>query len=175
MTETSENLYWRKCTTCKKTISFNLKYWICSVSTCNRQRTGLVFCTVTCFDAHIPVLNHRDAGAFEKRSPTQAQFQAEKTQEKQNEAGPASPQPYAGETLVVVSKVKEYIRSKSGGMNTSESTMERLTEWITRWCDASVQNAEKNGRKTVLDRDVPTQTTGVSGATSKPPQVILRR
>ena len=174
MTETLDGLYWRKCTTCKKTIGFNVKYWICSVSTCNRQRTGLVFCNVTCFDAHIPVLNHRDAGAFEKRSPTQAQFQADKaTEASPASSGSTTPQAYAGETLVVVSKVKDYIKANSGGMSTSESVMDRLTQWIIRWCDTSIQNADKNGRKTVLDRDVPSAAQTLTAA--KPPQVILRR
>src|ERR1700722_11846994 len=80
--------YWRKCSSCKKTIGFHQKYWVCSVSTCNRLRTGLIFCSVSCVDAHIPMMNHRDAGAFEKRSPTEAQFRAE-------QAAPAAASPPA--------------------------------------------------------------------------------
>ena len=72
--------YWRKCTTCKTPIGFSQKYWICSVSTCNRTRTDLVFCMTACFDAHVPVLNHRDAGAIEKRSPTAQMWQQERQQ-----------------------------------------------------------------------------------------------
>lgn len=170
--------YWRKCTTCKKLIGFNQKYWVCSVSTCNRQRTGLVFCSVTCFDAHIPVMNHRDAGAFEKHSPTEAEWRKQQAEQSAPSAAPkATPKPATTpitsspssapsigaspsgqamteqEILVVVSKVKDYIRSRSG-MNTSESVMRRLTTWVTRWCDESVRRAAQEDRKTVLDRDV---------------------
>jgi len=145
--------FWRKCTTCKKPIGFQQKYWICSVSTCNRQRTGLVFCSVSCFDAHIPVMNHRDAGAFEKKAPTLAEWQKAQAIENAPRA-PATPRPATDqEILVVVSKVKDYIRKKSG-MNTSDAVMARLTTWVTRWCDDSVRTAEQHERKTVLDRDV---------------------
>src|SRR3954466_12336259 len=69
--------FWRKCTTCKKTIGFGQHYWICSVSTCNRVRTNLVFCDLRCFDAHVPVLNHKDAGAFERVAPRSVQVTAQ--------------------------------------------------------------------------------------------------
>jgi hypothetical protein len=172
METTTAPTYWRKCTTCKKTIGFQQKYWVCSVSTCNRQRTGLVFCSVTCFDAHVPVMNHRDAGAFEKRSPSLAEWQREQeaTQSPSKSApssnsSPSQPSsqprsaaatshaPSEQEILVVVSKVKDYIRKKSG-MNTSDAVMARLTKWVTRWCDESIRMAEQHERKTVLDRDV---------------------
>lgn len=168
--ETNDS-HWRKCTTCKKGIGFNQKYWICSVSTCNRQRTGLVFCSVTCFDAHVPVLNHRDAGAFEKRAPSLAQYEAEKSAV--SNAAPTSQETqkdYSGDVLVVVSKVKEYIKLKSGGMSTSDAVMDRLTKWVLRWCDASIQSAQANARTTVLDRDVP-----ATAAPKGPTQVILRK
>src|SRR6476661_3163436 len=117
-TSMSAPTYWRKCTTCKKLIGFNQKYWICSVSTCNRQRTGLVFCDLKCFDAHVPVLNHRDAGAFEKKAPSRQQFEQEKAMGTENKesrgashSGVSSPErgsPEGGsedEILVVASKV----------------------------------------------------------------------
>ncbi len=159
--------FWRKCTTCKKPIPFGQKYWICSVSTCNRARTDLVFCNLSCFDAHVPVMNHRDAGAFEKRAP--AQGQAVPTVAAQNAQVPAEQQPRqarqapqerleeAAEILVVVSKVKQYIRSHSGGsqMNTSEAVMEVLSTKIRGYLDDAIRSAVQNGRKTVLDRDLP--------------------
>ena len=37
---------WLKCSACKNPIPFNATHWVCSVSTCNRARTRLVFCTV---------------------------------------------------------------------------------------------------------------------------------
>jgi hypothetical protein len=157
--QTQQPAYWRKCTTCKKTIGFNQKYWICSVSTCNRQRTGLVFCNVICFDAHVPVLNHRDAGAFEKKSPTEAEWKLEQNHVKEapkpTAAKPAgSSQPGSeAEILVVVSKMKDYVRKKSG-MNTSDAVSQRLSTWVVRWCDEAIRRASQAGRQTVLDRDV---------------------
>jgi hypothetical protein len=44
-------------------------YYKCSVSTCNNKRTGLTFCSVPCWDAHLPFANHRTAGAVEDRAP----------------------------------------------------------------------------------------------------------
>jgi hypothetical protein len=171
--ETTETpSFWRKCTTCKKAIAFQQKYWICSVSTCNRQRTGLVFCSVSCFDAHIPVMNHRDAGAFEKKAPTLAEWQKEnepKSPSPTHTAPATSPTSSSRppsvasapttsslteqEILVVVSKVKDYIR-KTSGMNTSDAVMRRLTTWVTRWCDDAMRMAKQHERQTVMDRDV---------------------
>lgn len=56
------------------------------------------------------------------------------------------------ETLIVVSKLKNYIREKSG-MNTSAAVAEVLTDKIRLMCDMAVENAKKDGRKTVMDRD----------------------
>ena len=149
MMETQTPTYWRKCTTCKTLIAFGQKYWICSVSTCTRQRTGLVFCKVSCFDAHVPVLNHRDAGAIEKKAPTLKEWGAE--QEK--ETSPSKPQQAsANEILVVVSKVKAYIREKSD-MSTSDRMMEVLSDRVRSWSDQGIRRAEQSGRKPVMDRD----------------------
>jgi hypothetical protein len=62
--------FWKKCSTCKKPIPYASKYWNCSVSTCNRKRTALVFCSVSCWDAHIGLLRHRDSWAEENIAPT---------------------------------------------------------------------------------------------------------
>lgn len=56
-----EAAFWKRCSICKKHIGFNQKYWVCNVSTCNRKRTGLQFCSVDCWDAHLPEARHRDA------------------------------------------------------------------------------------------------------------------
>ncbi len=61
---------WRKCNICKKSISFGQKFWICNVSTCNRRRTWLRFCSVDCYDAHLPGLNHRESWAQEEKAPS---------------------------------------------------------------------------------------------------------
>ena len=66
--------FWKRCSTCKKELPFAATYWACNVSTCNRPRTALVFCSVSCWDAHVPMLRHRDAWAEERRSPTAAEW-----------------------------------------------------------------------------------------------------
>lgn len=65
----AEAKVWKVCTNCRKPIGFNTIYWVCSVSTCNRKRDPRFFCTVACWDAHVPVARHRDPWAEEKRSP----------------------------------------------------------------------------------------------------------
>ncbi len=156
-----ETKFWRKCTTCKKPIQFGQKYWICSVSTCNRVRTDLVFCDLRCFDAHVPVMNHRDAGAFEKKAPltaasgsiaTSIKSVEEKSRPKGLQQAPLSPTSN-DEILVVVSKVKAYIKSRAG-MNTSDSVAKLLTSHIIQMANLAIENAKKSGRQTVLDRDL---------------------
>ncbi len=56
------------------------------------------------------------------------------------------------EVLVVASKLKGYIKTKSG-MNTSASVMEVLSEKLRQLCDEAVAKAQQEGRKTVMDRD----------------------
>jgi hypothetical protein len=58
------------------------------------------------------------------------------------------------DVLVVVSKVKKYIRDR-GGMNTSDAVAEALGAHVRKVCDDAIRNAVRDGRKTVLDRDVP--------------------
>lgn len=57
------------------------------------------------------------------------------------------------DVLVVASKVKKYIKEKAQ-MNTSGSTMEALTNLLTRAIDQAIEHAKTEGRKTVMDRDV---------------------
>jgi hypothetical protein len=59
----------RVCSICRKPIAFGSVYYACSVSTCNRARTGLFFCTVECWESHLPTARHRDAWAEERRAP----------------------------------------------------------------------------------------------------------
>lgn len=167
---------WRPCSTCKKPIPFQSTYWVCNVSTCNRQRTGLVFCSVDCWDAHVPLMRHRDAWSEERQAPTQAQAQADSEGDgtpgqpkkvldmRKGSGGPShSPSASAGssanlqppppeEILVVASKVKAYIRARSG-MNTSAAVMDVLSDKIRRLCDEAIGSAQNHERKTVLDRD----------------------
>ncbi len=62
---------WRRCSACKGPIALGATYWTCNVSTCNRKRTALVFCTVTCWEVHLPMANHRETWAVERTAPTE--------------------------------------------------------------------------------------------------------
>jgi hypothetical protein len=195
---------WMLCSACRKEISFGAIHWVCSVSTCNRSRTRLVFCSVACWDSHLATLHHREAWAVEERAPTRdehARDQAD-NDERRSSASPPSPAappsplvraatplvvppqsrtlvsptltapPPAGsvmahaggpalsssyahdDVLIVVSKMKKYIRDRSG-MNTSDAVAEALGDHVRSICDDAIRTAARDGRKTVLDRDVP--------------------
>lgn len=163
MTELKKE-HWRPCSCCKKPIGFSEKYFTCSVSTCNQQRTQLVFCSVACFERHLPAARHRDACAIEETAPQlqQAEFEAEMAVDVDRPAGvrrivaaktPAnSVMNKSDDVLVVASKLKAYIRDRSD-MNTSASVLDVLSEMIRHSCDLAIENARQEGRKTVMDRD----------------------
>ena len=69
--------YWKKFNSCKKQINYQDNYWVCNVSSCNKKRTGLVFCSVSCWDAHIPLMNHRESWALEMCSPSMETYKLE--------------------------------------------------------------------------------------------------
>jgi histone H3/H4 len=56
------------------------------------------------------------------------------------------------EILVVASKLKSYIRAKAD-MNTSAAVTDVLSDKIREMCDQAIENAKREGRKTVMDRD----------------------
>jgi len=56
------------------------------------------------------------------------------------------------EILVVQSKIKAYIKSKSG-MSTSGAVAGQLSTLVRQMCDDAIATAEKAKRKTVMDRD----------------------
>jgi len=61
---------WRRCSACKQPIELGAIHYVCSVSTCNRARTALAFCSVDCWEIHLPTERHREAWAIEERAPT---------------------------------------------------------------------------------------------------------
>lgn len=67
---------WKHCSSCKKDLPFGAIYYVCSVSTCNRKRTGLFFCSVECWEVHLPMARHREAWAVEETAPTRDVWQA---------------------------------------------------------------------------------------------------
>jgi len=159
----SESTTWRRCSACKNPIALGAIHQVCSVSTCNRPRTGLVFCSVTCWEVHLPDANHREAWAVERRAPLTREPDS-------SAAAPSGPQrrivrplgstpaaaaPAPAEVLIVASRLKDYIRVKSGGYNTSDRVLEPLSDIVRRVCDQAIENARRDGRMTVLDRDIP--------------------
>ena len=149
---------WKKCSSCKKPISLNSKYYECSVSTCTGERTGYVFCTIACFEVHLPGAKHRSAGAVEKKSPASLAPEAPKRIIISSPS--TSPQvtqksPMENEVLVVVSKMKQYIKDTSD-MNTSEDVNQMISHMIRIQLDRAIENARREGRKTVMARDFKT-------------------
>jgi alkylhydroperoxidase family enzyme len=163
---------WKRCSSCKAEIPFGATYYLCSVSTCNRKRTGLTFCSVDCWDQHLPIARHRDAVAEEERAPTRAQWEAEQAGGAEprrvlvpppKPSVPAQPQarrriigegppPGPREILIIASRLKDYVREVHG-MNTSDRVFEILSDEVRRIANRAAKNAADAERKTLLDRD----------------------
>lgn len=164
-----ERSFWKHCSTCKKEIPFRGRYHVCNVSTCNRGHTALAFCSVECWDSHVPLLRHRDSWSLEKIAPTRDEWQREQADEQLAQerrearaaappaAAPASLPPRGSsdvpiDVLVVTSKLKAYVRARSG-MNTSDAVVDVLSDKLRELCDGAIEKAAQAGRKTILDRD----------------------
>ena len=157
-----ETAFWRKCSSCKKTIGFGSRYYACSVSTCNGQRTGYVFCSVPCFEVHLPGARHKDAAAIEQKAPASGSVNAAAQasgREPQRlivkSSGPGAEPSRAQiprEVLIIASRLKDYIVARAQ-MNTSADVMEALSDHVRRLCDVAIDHAREDGRKTVMDRD----------------------
>ena len=176
----AEIAQWRRCSSCKTPIAFGAPYWICNVSTCNRPRTALFFCSVSCWDAHLSVVNHRESWALERRAPSREEWQREQSQQ-----APSPPAPKQGDrldhpasgaegaarseakpsevkrraaaqlprdVLIVVSKLKAYVSARAG-FHTSDRVAEPLSDAVRELCDRAIEKARADGRKTLLERD----------------------
>jgi len=163
----------RRCSSCKQDIALGAKYWVCSISTCNRNRTALAFCSTNCWDAHLGFVNHRESWAEERKAPLTLDPAATAAPPRPAAAAPdrtprrviasapppAAPRPAAPavrpeerDILIVASKLKAYIREHSE-MNTSDRVFEVLSDEVRRLADRAIEEARRNERKTVLDRD----------------------
>jgi hypothetical protein len=149
--EISDANVWRKCSSCKKPIGFNSRYYVCSVSTCNSQRSGYVFCSVPCFEVHVPGARHKDAAAIENKSPSR---EPARTIVRPAGSVPTSTASHVSpkEVLIIASRLKDYIFAKAE-MNTSSQVMDILSDHVRVLCERAIDNARADGRKTVLDRD----------------------
>ena len=141
----------------------------------------MAFCTVSCWEVHLPSANHREAWAIEEAAPASGSYVEDTNREtaaarrapvprrspapaqKANEPQRSVTNPsernreaeaMEKEILVVVSRMKEYIRWKSG-FNTSDRAAGPLSDIVRKACDEAIRVAERDERKTVLDRDVP--------------------
>ena len=56
------------------------------------------------------------------------------------------------EVLVIASKVKSYIKN-TGGLNSSAAIFEILSQKVKEICDAAIENAKNDKRKTVKEKD----------------------
>jgi len=164
--------HWKKCSACKRPIGFGQGYYVCSVSTCNRKRTGLRFCTVSCWEVHLPVARHREAWAEERTAPATAAADAEAAPSRggggrsaperpprrtlARPAGSGGQASGADETdvLVIASRLKDYVRAVSG-MNTSDRVLGPLSDVVREAADRAIERARADGRKTILERDLP--------------------
>ncbi|HTF36288.1 MAG TPA: hypothetical protein VK714_21610 [Myxococcota bacterium] len=54
----------------------------------------------------------------------------------------------------MASKLKSYVRAASG-MNTSDGVLDVLSDSVRALCDEAIRSAQRDGRKTVMDRDFP--------------------
>ncbi len=175
----SDAAVWKRCSTCRGPIAFGRTYYVCSVSTCNRKRTAYRFCSVECWEEHLPMMRHREAWAVEEAAPTKEAWAQQNEAAKPKvrpttEVAPAvESRPATGGTprrrirvgsapssaasgsedvLVVVSRLKNHVKDRYG-MNTSDAVMEVLSQHLRHICHRAVENARADGRKTVMDRD----------------------
>jgi len=65
-------------------------------------------------------------------------------------SGTAAP----NEILIIASRLKAYIRTRCG-MNTSDRVLEPLSDVVRDLCDEAIERARRDGRSTILERDVP--------------------
>ena len=82
--------FWKRCSTCKRGIGFGAAHWTCSVSTCNRKGNAFVFCSVSCWNAHVPTMRHRESWAEEQRSPTREAWAGERERSSASLTGSSS-------------------------------------------------------------------------------------
>jgi hypothetical protein len=176
---------WRRCSACKDDIALGAIHWVCSVSTCNRKRTSLVFCNVDCWEVHLPTERHREAWAIEARAPTMPE-PVERVVAKPNRSvasksaqsgasEPAKPviaKPAAstppiriasssstnhgdGGEILVVASKLKAYIKQASGFSTSDRVLPKLSDALRKICDESIENARRAEQQTVMGRDVP--------------------
>ena len=152
-----ENNYWRKCSSCKKEIGLGKAYQMCEVTSCKKH----VFCSVSCWNLHNEVMNHKSAGAIEMRAPFVKEIESDEAvstgrriivnpNNVQQKIGKSTTMDH--EILIVASKLKQYVKEKHD-LNTSGNVMDILSNIVRKATDDAVSKAISSGRKTLMDRD----------------------
>ena len=112
------------------------------------------------------MMRHRDAWAEKAVAPSRESYlkelaeEAEEEEAKQAEEAADKARRIVGlsddglpkDVLVVVSKLKAYVKARSG-MSTSDGAMDVLSKHLRQLCDEAIRHAATAGRKTVMDRD----------------------
>jgi hypothetical protein len=112
------------------------------------------------------MMRHRDGWAEPATAPSKEDYDREQAalllrettkkehgmSDESNQQPPSPSGEAPRDVLVVVSKLKAYIKSKSG-MNTSDGVISVISDQIRKLCDQAAANAQRDGRKTVMDRD----------------------
>jgi histone H3/H4 len=117
------------------------------------------------------MMRHRDAWAEPTKAPSREQYAAELAEEAQSESRQnereasrmegedrgrrivgLSDDDLPKEVLVVVSKLKNYVKARSG-MSTSDGAIDVLSAHLRKLCERAIEHAGTAGRKTVMDRD----------------------
>lgn len=176
--------FFRVCSICRTPLPFGGKLFLCSVSTCNRKRMPLFFCSLSCWEAHQADARHRDAGAVEGRAPSREEYAREREREKPAEPalrGPVEMSRVRGaaahDVLVVASRLKEYVHGRSQ-MSTSERALLALSDRVRDLLDLAIAAAGRDGRKTVLERDLAmpqtaSAATGADDRDDRPEEVLV--
>jgi hypothetical protein len=147
---------WRKCAVCKKDIMLGSIYQKCSVSTCRKS----AYCSVDCWDVHVPVLGHKSAWAEEERAPTSVdgsdhdQDRAPRRILVSSQGDPSNSikEEIPEDILIVASKLKQYVKTKYD-LSTSAGVFDRLSDIVRQVTDEACRKAKSEGRKTLMDRD----------------------
>ncbi len=152
---------WKKCSTCKTSINYSSPYYVCSVSTCNSIRTGYSFCSVSCFDQHIPGARHKSAGAIEEKAPSKEESTVAPKSKPSRRlivsnklSKPSNKQVSKGDDiLVIASRFKEFIHEQSE-YSTSAAVMNVLSDHLRHIAMQAIDNARADGRRTVMEQDL---------------------
>ena len=158
---------WKNCGSCKKPIRYGQKHWICSVSTCQSVRFSPVFCTVNCWDAQVPTMNHRSsAWAEEATAPKEAPMasrlpsgggDSDELRNRMMRQMAADRKPVAAkDVLIVASKLKKYMKER-GGASCSGDVMGALSDIVRHHANDALDRARADGRKTVMAKDFRTR------------------